>query len=236
MPHGPTSRGPALRVAALSLLLLPTSVVLTFAITGALGAYAPAFQARLGPPLFWATAFVCAGAGGAVWARLVARRTRPAAATRRTSALAALGFGATVPVALWGLSTAETALLLRAQEGAVFRMHLVFAAIFPLAAFVVVFGAVGGLAAGMRLERGAVRVALRCAAVAWGAFLLVDLGMDLAGWRVGGPNAEARFTMLVVLGVGLVAATIAGGFALGRSLPASAPRAIPPRVSTELAA
>jgi hypothetical protein len=141
-----------------------------------------------------------------------------------------------MPIALWGLATAESALLLRAQEGTVFRMHVVFGVIFPLAAFVVVLGTVGGLALGLRLGRAAIRVALRCALAAWAAVALVALLMDLAGWRVGGPNAEARLTMLVVLGVGLVAATIVGGLTLGWSLSTSAVRAGSPRTSSELAA
>ena len=236
MSSRPSPRGPAWRVAALSLLCLPPSVVLTFAITGAFAAYAPALQARVGPPLFFATAFVCAAAGGATWAAAIARRSFVPAMRLRVAIGAGLGFGATIPIALWGLSTAESALLLRAQEGAVFRMHVVFGVIFPLAAFVVVLGAVGGLALGLRLGRAALRLALRCAVAAWAAFALVALLMDLAGWRVGGPNAEARLTMLVVLGVGLVAATAVGGLTLGWSLRSSPARTVLPRTTSELAA
>ena len=236
MPPHPPARGRALRVAALSLLCLPTSVVLTFAVTGAFAAHAPALQARAGPPLFFATAFVCAATGGAAWAAAIARRAFAPAVRRRAAIGAGLGFGATTPVALWGLSTAESALLLRAQDGAVFRMHVVFGVIFPLAAFVVVLGAVGGLALGLRLGRAGARLALRCALAAWAAFALVALLMDRAGWRIGGPNAEARLTMLVVLGVGLVAATLVGGLTLGRSLPSSSAPSVSRRTTSEVAA
>ena len=90
------------------------------------------------------------------------------------------------------------------------------------------YGALGfGLAApmtlfalgiGARLGADALATALRCAATAAFTFLAVAALMDAAGRRVGAPGAEARFTMVVVLGVGLIAATVAGGGVLGRLL------------------
>jgi hypothetical protein len=143
--------------------------------------------------------------GGAAWGRALGGRTLGAAA----------GYGLMAPLALWGLTAAESALLLRAQGGAAVPMHLAFGAIFPAATFVVVLGAVWGASRDARL-------ALRCAAAGALAFLLADVAMDLAGWRVGGPDAEARLTMLVVLAVGLVTATAVAGGLAGRALGAAA--------------
>jgi hypothetical protein len=200
------------------LLYLPPSLGAAFAVVGAAGRVAPGLVERAGPPLFFAIVLACAAAGGAAWARALARRARPHA----SGALgAALGYGLTVPLALWGLTAAETALLLRAQNGGAVPMHVVFGLLFPAAAFVVVFGTVLGLALGRRRgSASACGLALRCAAAGAGAFAGADVVMDVAGWRVGGPNAEARATMLVVLGLGLVAATLAAGAVLGRSLSA----------------
>jgi len=193
------------RGAARSLLCLPPSLAAAFAAAGALGRVAPELQQRAGPPLFLAVVLLCAGAGGAAWGRALGGRALGAA----------LGYGLTAPLALWGLTAAESALLMRAQECATFPMHVVFGVLFASATLVVVLGAVLGLARDARL-------AVRCAAAGALAFVLVDVAMDLAGWRVGGPNAEARLTMLVVLGVGLMAATVVAGGLAGRALGAAA--------------
>jgi hypothetical protein len=50
------------------------------------------------------------------------------------------------------------------------------------------------------------------------AFLTIYLLMDLAGWRVGGPDTAKRATMLVVTGLGSLGAALAGGAALGSAL------------------
>jgi len=42
--------------------------------------------------------------------------------------------------------------------------------------------------------------------------------MESLGWIVGAPNAAARATMLTVMSLGNIAAALAGGAVLGRSL------------------
>jgi hypothetical protein len=91
------------------------------------------------------------------------------------------------------------------------------------AAFAVV-GAVGRVAPALVEPAGSplfFAIVLACA-TAGGAAL--GHGLTVAGWRVGAPDAEARATMLVVLSLGLVAATLAAGAVLGRSLFVGAPR------------
>jgi hypothetical protein len=107
-------------------------------------------------------------------------------------------------------------------------MHLVFGAIFPAATFGVVLLTTLGLGLGMGWRVRGVLVAFRCASAAAIAFALVDVLMDLAGWRIGAPDAEARMTMVVVLILGLVAATVAGGAVLGRALAATTRREATP--------
>src|SRR5689334_14431579 len=110
MPRSSFARG-----AAWSLLCLPPSLAAAFATVGAVE--------HAGPPLFFAVVLLCAGAGGAAWGRALGGRTLGAA----------LGYGLAAPLALWGLTAAESALLLRAQGGAAVPMHVAFGAIFPAA-------------------------------------------------------------------------------------------------------
>jgi hypothetical protein len=216
MPHVSSPR-PALRGALLSLLCLPLGLALAFVTMKGLGAAAPTLQDRFGPPLFFGVVGVWSAVAGVVWAGLLAGP----AARRGVRVGAAVGFGASAPLAIWSLTAAESALLLRAQGGAEAPMHLVFGAIFPAATFGVVLLTTLGVALGMGWRLRGVLVACRCAAAAAIAFAAVDVLMDLAGWRIGAPDAEARMTMVVVLILGLVAATLAGGAVLGRALSAA---------------
>ncbi len=208
---------PALRGAALALLYLAGSVALAFPA----GRLATDAAERLGlgvsPATFRLVLLACGAAGGALWGRAVAR-----AAGRgpvgRVAAGAALGFGVSVALAAAGLAIVETALLAHAQGGGAVPMHVAFALLFPAATGLVVLATAGGAALGARTgAAGALRVAGPCALAATATFLAIAVGMDAAGWRVGAPNAEARFTMVVVTAVGLLAATpVAGALALRR--------------------
>jgi hypothetical protein len=211
----PTWLGPALRGAALSLACLPPGLLLAFATMKGLDRVAPSLQDRLGPPLFFAVLAIWGAVAGAVWADRMAGH---GAARWRVRAGGGLGFGLAAPSAVWGLTAAESALLLRAQDGATMPMHVVFGVIFPAATFGVVLLASLGLALGAGQGRRGVRIALRAALAAGLAFSLVDVAMHLAGWHVGAPDAESRLTMLVVTALGLLAATLAGGAILGRAL------------------
>jgi hypothetical protein len=71
---------------------------------------------------------------------------------------------------------------------------------------------------GIGLRRAAseqLRLALTTGLAAAGAYFLVYLLMDFAGWKVGAPDAGKRATMLVVTGLGSLAAALAGGAAIG---------------------
>src|SRR5438045_8609722 len=61
-------------------------------------------------------------------------------------------------------------------------------------------------------------LALRAGLAAAAAYLVVYLLMELAGWKVGAPNAGKRATMLVVTGLGSFAAALGGGAAIGAVL------------------
>jgi hypothetical protein len=207
----------ARRCAGLTFLYLGGGLGLSFPVMLLVTTVVPDFTERVGRPLFYVVMALLCGAGGLLWGAHLARLAR--APRRGAWALGgALGYGLSAPLAMFGASQAETFLLDRAQQGVTYPMHVAFALIFACVLLLVVgLTALGvGLAAGN--ARRALGLAGRAAGTAVGAFLAVDLAFDLAGWRVGAPGAEARATMLVVLGAGLVVATLAGGGALGRRL------------------
>jgi len=153
---------------------------------------------------------------GAGWGKALAGLAG-SQATHRMRVAGALGFGPMVIAAGAGLGAAEPALVARGSElGA--PIHTVFAVVFS----VVIFGvaSVSGAAVGLGLrDRGlALRLGLGAGTAAALAFLLTALGMDAAGWRVGAPDAARRATMLTATAVGIAAAALAGGAAIGRSL------------------
>ena len=208
-------RSAAVRGAVLSLAYLLGGLALGFPTVGVVSSVAPRLADALEPWLFFVVMAVVCGAAGAAWARHLA------GGRGRTLALlagGAIGYGLSAPATLWGLTFAETTLLERAQAGQAFPMHVVFGAIFTAGAFCVVLASSLLLTLGAGLGARAWRVALRCALLGAGSFLAVDAAMDLAGFRVGAPGAEKRFTMLVVLALGLLVATTLAGAALGRAL------------------
>jgi len=216
-------RSPALRGASFSLLYLGASLVLAFPAGSLASRLAEAWGVPLSPALFAGTLLICCAAGGALWGRGVARAFGYRSSARHIAAHGALGFGVTAPAALLALTSAEGLLLGGAQAGATVPTHIAFGVVFPATTFAVVFGTVLALGIGARLRERALELALRCAAAAALAFLGVTALMDAAGWRVGAPGAEARFTMVVVMALGLLAATVAGGATLGRGLVAARP-------------
>ncbi|WP_284349319.1 hypothetical protein [Roseisolibacter agri] len=204
----------AVRGGALALLWLAGSVALSF--PASLLATEAATRVGLGvsPTIFRVVTLMCAAAGGALWGRMVARVT--GARATRVAAHAGLGFGLSTVTAVMALTGIETALLAHAQAGGAVPMHLAFAALFPAATGLVVLATVLAAGLGARVARGrALRVAGRCALAATAVFLTLVVAMDAAGWRVGAPDAEARFTMVVVTIAGLLLATaVAGALAL----------------------
>ncbi|MGZ8469710.1 MAG: hypothetical protein ACXWZ7_09855 [Gemmatirosa sp.] len=207
----------ALRGAALALLYLAGSVALAFPASLLATDAAERLGLGVSPATFRLVLLACGAAGGALWGRAVARAAgRPRAG--RVAAGAALGFGLSVALAATALAIIETALLAHAQGAGAMPMHVAFALMFPAATGLVVLATAGGAALGAGLgAAGVLRVAGPSALAATATFLAVAVGMDAAGWRVGAPDAEARFTMVVVTAAGLLAATpVAGAAALVR--------------------
>ena len=226
----PMRRPPAVRVALLSLGYLGASLLLAFPISSSLATTVVRLGFRLAPPVLLAVTFLCALAGGLIWARHVAALLR-LPSPRRAALGGGIAFGVAAPLAVYALTRAEARLLAHAQAGHAVAMHLAFDLVFPAATLAVIFVAGLGLSLGAQLAPPvAIRVALRAAAAGGFTFLAVALAMDLAGWSVGGPGAEARFTMVTVLALGLVAGALAGGAELARALAAAlAPPAPRPR-------
>jgi hypothetical protein len=96
--------------------------------------------------------------------------------------------------------------------------------LFVPASFFVAAASAWIVGVGLRRNAGEQRMlALTTGLAAAGAYFLVYLVMDLAGWKVGAPDAGKRATMLVVTGLGSLAAALGGGGAIGFAV---APRAL----------
>lgn len=166
------------------------------------------------------TGLVILGLCGGLWGRSVARAAgRPV--PRRLFWVSAASLLISVMAAVVVLGRLEQVFV---EERALGRLpiHLIFAAIFPPAVFVVTAGmclVVGGLLRGWRLG---VQVAWRAGLAAAAAFFVANVLQDLLGRRVGGPNAAATFTMISVLMIGNFFAALAGGTVLGRLLSSAA--------------
>jgi hypothetical protein len=210
------------RSALATLVCLCGAVVPAFAAMGVVNRFLPALAERAGPMLFHAFVLVSSLLGGWVWARVLARIAGRGDA-RRIAWGGALGFGVAMPLALGGLTAAESELMRLAMDGREVPAHLAFGTLFAAATFGVVGATTLLLGLGAGSARAAARLALRCAGAATLVFVCVALGFDLLGWRVGAPGAEERFTMLVVTAVGVVGAALVGGGVLGRAL--AGPRA-----------
>jgi hypothetical protein len=162
-------------------------------------------------------ALACMIAASAMWARDLGRRTG-AADLRRAGWAGALSFG---PVALavgLVLTWLEQRIVER-REGPALPIHVVYGMLFVSASLVVAAVSAWALGVGLRSslsERR--RLTLTTGLAAGGAYLVVYLVMELAGWQVGAPGAGQRATMLVVTGLGCLAAALAGGAAIGTVL------------------
>jgi hypothetical protein len=150
----------------------------------------------------------------AAWGRVIARKLA-FEDSRRLARAGALGFGLSLILAGAALNLLEPFAI---REG-VLPIHIAYATLFVPAAFVVGAGTTAALAAGLRIDNANGRsVAITVGLCTAAAFLVTYLVMDLAGWRVGAPDAAKRATMLVVTALGALAASLAGGSALGARL------------------
>lgn len=157
-------------------------------------------------------------AAGVGWGRAMGRAAG-AADLRRMGWAGALGFGP--PVIFVGVTLSVLESILVGDPGRTtpaLPTHVVYTLLFVPAMLVV--PAMCGLALGVGLGERALapRLARDAGLAAAIVFLAVDLGMDVLGWRVGGPDAARRATMVTVTSLGAFAATLAAGAALGRRL------------------
>jgi hypothetical protein len=152
---------------------------------------------------------------GGLWGH---RLGRIAGYNRSRSFIVAGAIGVALPtgVAVTALTYVEQNLAVLLWGG--LPVHVIFGFSFALAALVL--SGIAGLAFGLSL--GSARLARQLAVGGGGAgaltFVIVDIGLDVLGFRVGAPNAEQRATMLVVAVVGLWATAIVGSAVLGRIL------------------
>jgi hypothetical protein len=165
-------------------------------------------------PVFFIPFLTAFALGGGLWARSLGR----IAGYASWSLIAAGAIGVAGPTRLifGALSWVEANLARILSLGV--PIHVAFMLAFAAAALLLAGS--GGLALGLGLRRA--RLAGRLALAGGGAgalaFLIVAIGFDLIGFRVGAPNAEQRATMLLVSIVGLWATALAGSAAIGRVL------------------
>lgn len=157
--------------------------------------------------------------GGALWGTVLAR-ILASAAPRRMAAAGAFFFGPTVLITAIALSSLEVAIVERGG-GPPLPVHITFTLLFVPATFLVTGVGSAAMLAAAAGGRPALRPALSCGLAGAGAFLGVNVLMDLLGWRVGAPGAAERATMLTVLFLGSLAASLAGGAVLGAHLDSS---------------
>lgn len=153
--------------------------------------------------------------GSAVWGVLMGRLAH-ATIRKRMAMAGALGFS---PIALGlGLLLQVLEPLALNQFGALIPLHRLFTVLFVPTAFLI--AGVSAWAIGIGLQDRALarkifwQVGLTSAVV----FLVVNLGMESAGWVVGAPDAARRFTMLTVMFAGNLAAAIVSGGVMGIAL------------------
>jgi hypothetical protein len=165
-------------------------------------------------PVFFIPFLVPFVLAGALWARSLGR----IAGYASWPLIVAGAVGVAVPTRLmFAVLTWVEANLARILSAGL-PIHIVFTIAFATAALLLAGS--GGLALGLSLRsaRLAARLAFAGGGVGALTFLAVAIGFDLAGFRVGAPNAEQRATMLVVSIVGLWATALAGSAAIGRAL------------------
>jgi hypothetical protein len=146
--------------------------------------------------------------GGAVWGVLMGLLA--GATNRRRMAIAgALGFA---PITI-GLAILHQVIEPIAVEnfGAVIPLHRLFTLIFVPTAFIITAMSAWALGIGLRDRAMAQSLGWRAGLAAAIAFLVINLGMESAGWVVGAPRAAERFTMLTVLFTSNLGAAIVGG-------------------------
>ena len=96
-----------------------------------------------------------------------------------------------------------------------FPIHRLFTLLFMPTAFLIAGVSVWVLARTLADGPLARRLFWQIGLVAAVVFVAINLSMETLGWRVGAPDAAARFTMLTVMLTGNLGAALAGGAFLG---------------------
>ncbi len=148
--------------------------------------------------------------GGMAWGALIARLAGSPEAKRAAGAGAI--WAAAMLIVMLAMQALEPALI----ENDALRMpiHNLYTLLFVLSTAIVSFVTAWAMAIALRRRERALRVALSAALLCALVYLIVNVGMDLLGWRVGAPRAAERFTMLAVTFVGSIAASATIGAVL----------------------
>jgi hypothetical protein len=202
---------------ALAGLILQVAVILAFLAAVLIADSLPSHMARqmerVGPYLVMALLLGFCAAGGGLWAWMLARIVG-LAERKRMAWAGALVYASATLVAIFLLNEAEQ-YFVEGPGRYLLSVHVVFAIVFTLAAAGV--AALAGLVLGIALRDGRLGLwlALFAGLAAGSAFLLADVVQDLLGRRVGGINAAATLTMLTVMLVGNIIASLAASGVIG---------------------
>jgi hypothetical protein len=164
------------------------------------------------------------GLTGWLWGRSLARMTVVPDA-RRVARASALAFGPLTLVTMYGLGQAEVRFVEQRIAGDV-PIHVVFAILFTVAAFVVTFGMALAADWAANGPNSGIQTPLWAGLAAALAFLMADIAQDMLGRRVGAPGAERTATMLTVAFIGNIIAAYAGGAVMGWRLKAGKPATV----------
>ncbi len=198
-------------------LILQGAVIATFVFGMLLTASLPSHLARRlessGPIVMMVLLAAFCALGGALWARTLAHISGISERARLAWA-GAFAYGPPLVLVVFLLSEGEK-YFVEGPGQTLMPVHVAFAVLFTLAAAVMtaVLGAALGIARGD--SRLAARLALYGGATAGSVFLVADVIQHLLGRHVGGPNAAATATMLTVMLVGNILASMAGSAIIG---------------------
>lgn len=203
-------------VALLTTGYLFGGIVVGIALGTVIGSPAPGAFHTTRNVLAGVIAVACMSVAGVAWSRRLAYMVA-AADLRRAEWAGALSFGPTALVAGLVLTVLEQRFVERG--GGSVPIHIVYGLLFVPATLFVASASAWILGVGLQRTVAEQRsLALRGGLSAAAAYFVVYLLMELAGWKVGTPNAGKRATMLVVTGLGSLAAALGGGAAIGAVL------------------
>ena len=157
--------------------------------------------------------FLMVALGGAVWSLALRRKVRRGSFWHCVLA-GGLGFTLICLVIALGLGRLEV-LLVEERALPSLAMHVIFGLLFTPSAALICGSMVFLVGSAFLPARRAARSGLWCGLGGAAAFLLTQIIMHPFGWVVGGPNAAASATMLVVMLCGFLATALVGGGLFG---------------------